>query len=123
MRKKLPDQVPAGPDHQPAFDRAAGETTRALAAFMAYFNLGQSRSPQGVADHLGEHLSTLKNWSAKFNWLGRPQAFNSGLLQQQRRLLKRPETFPVHSSMVSTLVGLSPFPPARSRSLRRRAKN
>ena len=83
--EKLPDPAADGAGFQPSFDRSPGETPRAYAAFMTYFNLGQARSLQAVADQLGEHLSTLKNWSAKHNWIGRLHAFNSGLLQQQAR--------------------------------------
>ena len=50
---------------------------------MTFFQLGHHRTHQAVADKLGEGLPTVKNWSSKFNWNDRVQAFNSGLLQQQ----------------------------------------
>ena len=68
---------------QPFFPRLPGETPRAFGAFITFFQLGHARSLQAVADKLGESLGTVKNWSSKFDWSGRIQAFNSGLLQQQ----------------------------------------
>jgi hypothetical protein len=50
---------------------------------MAYFQFGQARSLQAVADHLDESLGCLKRWSAKYHWNDRIQSFNSGLLEQQ----------------------------------------
>lgn len=70
---------------QPSFQRFPGETPRAYSAFIAFFQLGHARSLQAVADKLGESLGTVKNWSSKFDWSERLQAFNSGLLQQQAR--------------------------------------
>src|SRR4051812_30098307 len=64
------------------FPRCPGETPRAFNAFMTWFQLGHARSLQAVADKLGEGLPTLKNWSSKYDWSERLQAFNSGLLQQ-----------------------------------------
>jgi len=52
---------------------------------MAFFQLGQARSLQAVADHLGAALGTVKNWSSRFDWSGRIAAFNSGVLEQQAR--------------------------------------
>ena len=71
------------PSPPPIFPRAPGETPRAFTAFMTFFQLGSSRSLQAVADKLGEGLPTVKNWSSKYDWSDRLQAFNSGLLQQQ----------------------------------------
>ena len=63
--------------------RLPGETPRAFSAFMAFFNLGHSRSLQTVAGQLDEKLDTVKKWSSRFRWSDRIQSFNSGLLQQQ----------------------------------------
>jgi hypothetical protein len=82
------DPLPAASDPPPAtgiFPRCSGETPRAFSAFSAFFQLGQSRSVQAVADRLGENPGTVRNWSAKFDWSGRIQAFNSGLLEAAAR--------------------------------------
>jgi len=73
-----PPSVPPSP----LFPRATGETPRACSAFITFFQLGHARSLQAVAEQLGEGLPTIKNWSSRFGWYDRVQAFNSGLLQQ-----------------------------------------
>lgn len=65
----------------PAFPRCPGETPRAFAAFLAYFQLGQARSLSAVADALGENPATIKKWSGKFKWSYRLHTYISGLLQ------------------------------------------
>jgi hypothetical protein len=68
---------------QPDFPRHPGETPRAFGAFLAFFQLGQARSLSAVADVLGENPATVKNWSSKYRWTDRLNAFQSGLLQTQ----------------------------------------
>jgi len=72
----------AGAD-PPDFPRRPGETPRAFAAFLAYFQLGQERSLPAVAEALGEHAATVKNWSSKYRWSDRLHAFYSRLLESQ----------------------------------------
>src|SRR4051812_45856576 len=71
------------PLNQPAFQRLPGETPRSYSAFIAWFQLGHSRSLQGVADNLDESISNIKKWSSRFAWSRRLQTFNAGLLQDQ----------------------------------------
>jgi len=49
---------------------------------MTYFTLGRSRTLQAVADNLGEHPSTVKNWSARHHWVERIQNHQSAVLQK-----------------------------------------
>jgi len=65
------------------FHRLPGETPRAFGAFLVWFQLGQSRSHQAVADKLSENPATVRNWASKYDWSDRLVAFTSGLLQQQ----------------------------------------
>ena len=67
----------------PAFPRRPGETPRAFGAFLAFFQLGSSRSLPGVAEALGENPATVKNWSSKYGWSDRLLAYQSGLLETQ----------------------------------------
>jgi hypothetical protein len=67
----------------PAFPRRPGETPRAFGAFLAFFQLGPSRSLPAVAEVLGENPATVKNWSSKYRWSDRLLAYQSGLLQTQ----------------------------------------
>ncbi len=71
----------SGPSAPPSFPRQPGETPRAFAAFLAYFQLGQTRSLSAVADALGETPGTVRNWSSKFRWPQRLHDFYSGLAQ------------------------------------------
>jgi len=93
---EMQDPPPAAEDPQPStegsrpsanpqlsFPRSPGETPRAFAAFMTYFNLGQARSLQAAAGKTGECLSTLKQWSTKFSWVERLHSFQSGVFAQQ----------------------------------------
>ncbi len=65
------------------FPRLPGETPRAYGAFVAFFDLGQTRSLPAVAEKVGEGLATVKNWSSKYSWSERIQNFNAGVLQLQ----------------------------------------
>jgi hypothetical protein len=65
------------------FPRRPGETPRAFGAFLAFFQLGPSRSLTAVAEALGENPATVKNWSSKYHWSDRLLAYQSGLLQSQ----------------------------------------
>ena len=85
--------IPQSPIPTPqSFPRRPGETPRAFSAFTTYFQLGHARSLHAVADKLGENLGTVKNWSSKYDWSERLQAYHSGLLleqAQEQALLQR----------------------------------
>lgn len=65
-----------------SFPLRPGETPRAHSAFVAYFQLGHTRTLAVLAEQIGESPGTIKNWSSRYNWSERIQSFNSGLLQQ-----------------------------------------
>ncbi|MEI8291539.1 MAG: hypothetical protein WCH99_18875, partial [Verrucomicrobiota bacterium] len=78
----VPPALAAEGSPSPAvFPRAPGETPRAFGAFLAFFQLGSSRSLPAVAEVLGENPATVKNWSSKYRWSERLLAYQSGLLQ------------------------------------------
>jgi len=81
-QQPLPTPPPAD---DTCFQPVPGETPRAFAAFMAFFNLGRGRSLKAVAERLTEGLPTVKNWSCKFAWAERLQTFNAGLLRSSVR--------------------------------------
>jgi len=81
-QQPLPTPPPAD---DTCFQPATGETPRAFAAFMAFFNLGHSRSLKAVAERLDESLHAVKRWSAKYAWSERIQSFNTGLLRSSAR--------------------------------------
>ena len=82
-RPSAGDPQPSTLNPQPLFPRSPGETPRAFGAFLAFFQLGQARSHQAVADKLGESLPTVKRWASRYNWSERLHAFYSGLLQAE----------------------------------------
>lgn len=68
------------------WERQAGETSKAYAAFCAYRDLGPSRSiPKAYQTHtnLG-HFTTLKAWSAEYNWVERAQAYDDYIDAEKR---------------------------------------
>ncbi len=85
-----PVNAPAQPGPVPlpnavgfSFSRCPGETPRAFGAFLVYFQMSRGRSLQGLADKIGEGLPTIKNWSSKYSWTERLDAFQSGLARQE----------------------------------------
>lgn len=44
------------------------ETAQTLEAFEFYYNLGDKRHKQAVANQFNVSLQTVKNWSNKYNW-------------------------------------------------------
>jgi len=60
--------------------RRPGETPRAFGAFVAYYQLGQTRSLAAVAEALGENPDTLKVWSSRHRWRERIGELQTGLL-------------------------------------------
>jgi len=56
--------APSSLNPQP-FPPYPGKTPRAFGAFLAFFQLGQTRSHQAVADKLGEGLPAVKHWASK----------------------------------------------------------
>ena len=73
-----PPAPPASDLRPPA--RQPGETPRAFGAFLAYYQLGQTRSLAAVAEALGENPDTLKVWSSRHRWRERIGALQAGLL-------------------------------------------
>jgi len=76
-------EPPKTPVDLASFQHRPGETPRAYSAFMAFFQLGHDRSLQAVADRCDVSIDTIKKWSSRFDWKGRIQSFNTGILQEQ----------------------------------------
>ena len=70
-----------GAHNRQPFERQEGETSRAFAAFVCYRDLPpRKRSLRAAATiHYGKNgagLSTLKEWSARFAWVRRCEAYD-----------------------------------------------
>lgn len=62
---------PNGPDGQPLFTQARGESDRAAEAFRVYLELGPQRRYVVVGRKVGASLRTVKRWAAAFDWRAR----------------------------------------------------
>lgn len=59
-----------------------GETPESFEAFVCYFHQGSSRSLKQVAQKMEFNLSTVKDWSAKYNWVNRILEYTASLFEQ-----------------------------------------
>lgn len=63
-------------DRQP-WERQPGETSKAYEAFCVYRDMGLSRSVVKVGKDLGKAARTVEDWSRKYNWVQRTEAWDS----------------------------------------------
>lgn len=71
-KKKAEEQV------QPElWERQPGETTRAFEAFVIYRDLGAGRSHRKTGQQLGKNLTTIGEWSVKYDWMKRVAAWDA----------------------------------------------
>jgi len=68
-----------------AWERQPGETTPAFAAFVAYRDLGESRSIVRAAEQVGKAKSSLRGWSVTNQWQPRTAAYDAYLDRQRRQ--------------------------------------
>ncbi len=61
------------------WDRIDGETMAAFEAFVIYRDLGPGRSLSKAAQPLAKTAGTLAEWSAKYSWATRAQAWDDHL--------------------------------------------
>jgi hypothetical protein len=72
---------------RPPWARQRGESGKAHAAFLAYLNLGQTRSLARLGRQLGRSVSLLERWSSRWGWVARCQVHDEAV--QERKLQKR----------------------------------
>ena len=53
------------------WERQQGETTRAYEAFCIYRDMGASRALRKVVQQLNKNLTTIAEWSTKYEWVKR----------------------------------------------------
>lgn len=66
-----------GYDDTRPWDRQAGETSKAYAAFSIYRDLGSDRSVRRVSEELAKTQTVIKRWSAAHDWVVRAAAWDS----------------------------------------------
>lgn len=58
------------------WERQDGETPKAFEAFCEYRDLGPNRSIAKTGQKLGKNLTTLSEWSSKYDWVKRVAAWD-----------------------------------------------
>ena len=58
------------------WERQEGESAKAFEAFGVYRDLGPDRSIAKTGQKLGKNLTTLSEWSSKFEWVKRANAWD-----------------------------------------------
>jgi len=66
-----------GYDEIRPWDRQAGETSKAYAAFVTYRDQGEDRSIQSVAEELDKSRALISRWSTQNDWVSRAAAWDS----------------------------------------------
>jgi hypothetical protein len=69
-----------------SFSPASNESPRAFEAFTVYFQLPGKRRLTTVARKTGAGLRTVYRWARDFDWAGRVNRHQAGLLQQRAQL-------------------------------------
>ena len=67
-----------------AFEQQPKESATAFAAFAEYLNLGPERSLASMGQKLGQSVSLMERWSARFDWPARAQAHEDRLARVER---------------------------------------
>jgi hypothetical protein len=69
------------------FDQMPGEGHKAFAAFKAFLSLGDKRSVRATARKLSKNSTTIKQWSARWQWQERLRAWIAHNQQVERAAL------------------------------------
>lgn len=59
------------------WERQEGETPKAFEAFSIYRDMGIDRSLRKVVQHLNKNLTTIAEWSSKYEWVDRVAAWDA----------------------------------------------
>ena len=71
------------------WERQEGETTNAYEAFCVYRDLGTKRSHVKTGEKLGKNTTTISEWSVKFNWVERVEAYDDDQERKEREMLEK----------------------------------
>lgn len=88
------------------WERQEGETARAFEAFSVYRDMGPDRSLRKVVQQLDKNLTTIGDWSTKYDWVKRVAAWDAEQdriarqeqLQDIKKMRKR------HAALASTML-------------------
>ena len=68
-----------------AWDRLPNESSAAYTAFKIYLEFGGERSLTKVEQKLNKKRGQLGNWSSKYNWVERAAAYDSSIVEADRK--------------------------------------
>lgn len=71
-KKKTPTEI-----EPELWERQPGETARAFEAFAVYRDMGASRSLRKTVQQLNKNLTTIAEWSSKYDWVKRVAAWDA----------------------------------------------
>lgn len=66
------------------WEQQPGESAKAFEAFAAYRDMGAERSLRKLTQRLHKNLTTIRDWSVKWNWQERVRAYDRELDRQAR---------------------------------------
>lgn len=65
-----------------SWEQQPGESAKAFEAFAVYRNMGAERSLRKLTQKLHKNLTTIRDWSIKWNWQERVRAYDYDLDRQ-----------------------------------------
>jgi hypothetical protein len=71
------------------WDRESGENEEAWAAFLAYRDMGPSRTLEGVGKLLDKSWRLCGRWSSRWKWIARCEAWDSHLQRERDKVAAR----------------------------------
>ena len=76
--------MPKRQEAENPWEQQPGESAKAFEAFAAYRDMGAERSLRKLTQQLHKNLTTIRDWSVKWNWQERVRAYDRELDRQAR---------------------------------------
>ena len=76
--------MPKRTEPEVLWEQQPGESAKAFEAFAAYRDMGAERSLRKLTQQLHKNLTTIRDWSVKWNWQERVRAYDRELDRQAR---------------------------------------
>lgn len=76
--------MPKRTEPEALWEQQPGESAKAFEAFAAYRDMGAERSLRKLTQQLHKNLTTIRDWSVKWNWQERVRAYDRELDRQAR---------------------------------------
>lgn len=88
------------------WERQEGETARAFEAFCKYRDMGPDRSLRKVVQALNKNLTTIAEWSSKYDWVKRVASWDAeqDRIARQQQLQDIKKMRKRHAALASTML-------------------